>query len=474
MGDNELNMQFLQDVHAGGADNSCYAAILRSWSDDSDPLYIKYALDESYTLSDRLYPVDAFLDAAEELIDQEVEESYFSINSFWQKKKRSEDVRHLNAFALDYDFYKISKYRELTPQQMYIRHIRASLPFPPSYVVDSGRGLYVLYLFHHTSYKLTRLYQAVYKQFLYTQKRYGMDAKAMNLTQVIRIPGTFNAKSASPVTIIERNDTDYTLFDLAHILDFTLDEVHAFRQDRKKNEKAADKKPDYSKRRKTTRLFLDDLKKIIYSRNRKNIKEGYREYLIYLARERMMWAGYSEDRILKKARSLNSLFLDPLYDSEVVNRCRPSKIWWNCTSINKVIDALEIERSLQKQLSYLQESSLKDLKRKNLRNRHPLLNRTKKEVELLERRTYVAKLKKQGRKNKIIADILNVSASIITQDLNYIAAHRHEFRKELAETIEDLIRLLSNDIKMRSVIYDEQKRLRRWLESGAVVLEPSG
>ncbi len=253
-------------------------------------------------------------------------------------------------------------------------------------------------------------------------------------------------------------------------------QVDAYKHERKslcKKDKEG-KKPNHSKRKVSTKLFLKDLEKIIVYKNKQGIKKGYREYLIYLAQERMLWSGYSEEKTLKKSHQLNQMFLDPLFDSEVERRCKPSQIWWNCTSIEKVISGLEIDTKLQQQLCYLQERRIKDLKKKRIRNKHPLLNRSKKEVDMLIRRTHVCKLKKEGKSNTEIANILTESKSTITLDLKYIQKNKHEFRKVLAETIESIVAILSDNKKIRSIIYDEQKRLREWLESGVISLNDSG
>ena len=67
-----------------------------------------------------------------------------------------------------------------------------------------------------------------------------------------------------------------------------------------------DKKPNHDKRKASTKLFLKDLEKIIIYKNKQGIKKGYREYLIYLAQERMLWSGYSEREDLEKISSIKS------------------------------------------------------------------------------------------------------------------------------------------------------------------------
>ena len=124
----QQNLQFLRDVH-NGADDSCYTAILRNWNDEMVfSCYVKYMNDGEYKMYDKLYSIDRFLNKAKRLIKEEAEETYFSLNSFWRKNKATNDVRHLNGFILDYDFYKIRSYKKLSPIEMYEQHIKETLP----------------------------------------------------------------------------------------------------------------------------------------------------------------------------------------------------------------------------------------------------------------------------------------------------------------------------------------------------------
>lgn len=81
---------------------------------------------------------------------------------------------HLNAFALDFDYYKIDKYKGLSAQEMYEKYIKSKLSLGPTAVVDSGRGLYVIYTFKHSCKKVIALYQSIYKSFLKNFEKYGL------------------------------------------------------------------------------------------------------------------------------------------------------------------------------------------------------------------------------------------------------------------------------------------------------------
>ena len=50
-------------------------------------------------------------------------------------------------------------------ERFYKKKIQNKLPFPPTAVLDSGRGLYVIYAFRHCSYHMESLYRAIMKAF---------------------------------------------------------------------------------------------------------------------------------------------------------------------------------------------------------------------------------------------------------------------------------------------------------------------
>jgi len=474
------NIELLRKIHAGANDYYrpddeivCHIAVLRSWLDREKPEDIAYIfdpLDERFY--DRLYTMDPFIRECEQIIENNLEESYFSINSYWRNHKQTEDIRHLNAFALDFDFYKIKEFKSLSPTEMYEMHIKPALPMKPTAVLDSGRGLYVLYVFHHCSIVRLKLYQAIYKAFFGKFKDYGMDAAAMNVTQVIRIPGSYNAKADKTVEIIESHPTEYEITDFCELLPYTQEETRVhFEKKRKRLQKKREKNhKDHNDRKKKCKSFLKDLSQLIAIRNHHKIYEGYRETLIYLALEKMMWAGYDKELAIAEAEKLNAMFHWPLKGKSVEKQCMPSKIYSRCNSISKAINKLSISAEEQRKMEVLVTRERRDLQKKRLRNKHLLLNRTKKEVDLLRRRTYVIKLKTQGRRNTEIAKSLDVDKSTITNDLKYINTHRHEFRKVLGDTIEALVESIEDKRKIRTVIYDEQIRLRKWVEISAEVL----
>ncbi len=495
---NELNMKFLKMIHndpyktyRNEDRNICHIAITRDWSDfiqkgidpknieksKNDPEYNKYMLNTPVNdIWDIVFDPDSFFKVADYLMKNNEADCYFTINSFYKNVKNTEAIRHLNAIVLDYDFYKIEKYKNFSPYQMYEAYIKDTLPKKPSAVIDSGRGLYVLYIFNHCSYKRLNLYKAIYKAFYERQKQFGMDVNAMNGTQIIRLPGSFNSKSLSEVTILELNDTEYELNEFADLLPYTQEQV-AEHKKKREIEKTNKTKILYSSdaiqrhRQRKVKKIIDDFRTLILMRNQSEIKEGYRETILYLTLEQMLWSGFKKEDAMETAKELNRLFLSPLKDKEIEQQCKPSKIWFHCTSKAKIINKLDITEDEMPKLQVLKSRDYKNKLHQKLKSRHPLLGKTFKEVDLLNRRNRVIELKKQGFSNKQIADKLGVSKSIVTQDMRYIREHLNEFKQKLTVVVESITTILNNKEFSNKLTFEEHRKLFRWLEIAPVGLE---
>lgn len=495
---NEVNLELLKRIHNDpyktyrNEDKSiCHVAITRDWSDflqkGIDPNYIekskndadynKYMLNTpSDQIWDNVFEPEEFFKVAEYLIENEENDCYFSINSFYKREKNTENIRHLNAIVLDYDFYKIEKYKDFSPYQMYEAYIKDTLPKKPSAVIDSGRGLYVLYIFKHCSYKRINLYKAVYKAFYERQKQFGMDASAMNGTQIIRIPGSFNSKSLSEVTILEMNETEYELTDFTGLLPYSQEQV-AEHKKKREEEKPAKIKILYSKdalerhRQRSVKKIIDDFKTLILIRNQAEIKDGYRETILYLTLEQMLWSGFSKEEAMETAKELNRMFAVPFKEKDIEQQCKPSQLWFHCTSKQKIINKLDISEDEMTKMKILKSRNYKNKLHHKLKKRHPLLGKTYKEIDLLNRRNRVIELKKKGFSNKQIADKLGVSKSIITQDLHYIKEHLNEFKEMLTIITEAITSVLNNKELSNKLTFEEHKKLFKWLEIAPIGLE---
>jgi len=422
---------YLEKIHAG-YDKVCYSSLLMN----------QYSVEqEEMIFTDNVSKTQRYIDTATEIVEHgQAYDVYHSLNSFWKARRIESAVWHLTAIALDYDYYKIEEYKELTPEEMYTQNIKPTLPFTPTFVVNSGRGLYVLFCFANCSKKRLPLYKSIYTSMLKQQEafRTGVDSKVSLTTQVIRVPGSFNSKSNTQVTIIEHNDTAYELTDFVSVLPYSREQVKAYKENKAKEPvapKVLKKAP--IKNSNTAMVLYDDLRTLIRLRNKSGMNEGYREQILFVCRYELERSGYSKAEALNYASALNQYFNNPLTKYEVENVSKPAQIFNFHLSIDKIISKLSITSEEQNYLNYLQNKEMKyNNKLKNKRNnRRDITGKTDKQKEIFERRKKVCILKYKGMSNTKIAQKLKASKQLIHSDLIYINSNKWEFSEVLRRYI---------------------------------------
>lgn len=464
------NIELISKIHHD-IDHKCNIAIFSDW-----------AIDEDNTLfPNEKTSYDKFINGKE--IDKlelhmmnGSKDLYFSINSFRHQKKLEKDVWHLNAFALDFDYYKIDKYKDLSAKDMYEQHIKEKLPLPASAVIDSGRGLYVIYTFKHSCRSMIGTYKAIYNSFMRDFQEFGLDANAMKVTQIIRLPGTINSKTNSFVSVIESNDTDYKIPDFYSCLPYTREEMKERKKARNKKKRSFveythDQLIRSNKFKKEfTATFILDLEKLIDIRNKKGHYEGYREILIYLVRRRMQFKGATMKEEIDMANYINNLFHQPLSDKEVLLVAKPYGKH-KCPGISKTMALLEIDQEEEIEMKILCRKSYKDAKRNKGKARHPLFNLTEKQLEKLKRQAEVYKLKKELFSNADIARKLNVTASTITRDLADIKEEAWRWKETMKELFIEFKEYIQTDYFIKQTIYSKQEKTLAWLKACEGILE---
>ena len=453
------------DMNKTYGDNEviCHGSILKDWSRNDaflpahyhelGAMRIEYD-DEIKGFHDLTFTENRFkqyIDKAEADAEEDV---YFSINSFWNRKRAEKNIRHLNAFAVDYDFYRIKKYKDLTAEEMYERYIKPSLPISPTFVINSGRGLYCIFCIDHAPYQCTEIYKAIYHHIVVSQKQFGADAKVSLSTQVIRVPGSLNSKTGRIVTMIEHTDCRYKIPELAKIfLPYTKEEVAEYKNKKKTKLEDIKRKNKKGERAKSNlRSLKTDLIKLIEIRNEQGINSGYREMLLYLYWERAQKTKLDEQAISKNILELNSLFIMPLSKKEALTRCRPAQEYKYVTSISKMIKKLDISEDEQKHLFYLVDTKRSaSIRQKKCRKKGKIMGRSEAEQARHKRREMVIKGLTQGKSASVLASELCVVKKTIIADCKYIQSHMHEFAKLIDEIKKSLINQYGKTV-LRSLI----------------------
>ncbi|WP_067555705.1 hypothetical protein [Faecalibaculum rodentium] len=446
----------------------CHAAILKDWmrndaflpDQDVDVLRLKY--DDAYMgdyehgFHDLCFRQDMFIRYIEQAANGE-EDVYFSINSFWNTKRTEANIRHLNAFVIDYDYYKIAEYADLSAAEMYQQHIRPSLVIDPTFVIDSGRGLYCIFCIDHAPYACTGLYKAIYSKLVESQERFGADPKAMLTTQVIRVPGSINSRSGRTVAVLEAKDQRYTLSELAHqFLPYTRQQVRDYKREKAKAafgqaKKAAAGKRKANRYQSELAELESDLIALISMRNDVGITVGYREVLLYLYWERAAKTKMEEESITKKILWLNSLFTMPLTEKEALSRCRPAQNYRFLTAREKMVRKLGVTDEEQGKLKFLVNRTLRDSlrqakSRKKARIKHK--GRTAAQEARYNRRCALLKGLDQGLDLQALSQSLGVTKKTLRNDCKYILSHHAEFAaviKAIKQTLRYTIKTLRTE-----------------------------
>lgn len=450
------NIELLYQIHHD-VDHKCNIAIFKDWALEEDLVLFpeEKTQYDKYITGDQLDDLTRYTSG---------EDTYFSINSFRHDKKVEKDVWHLNAFALDFDYYKIDEYKDLEPKQFYEDVLKNELTLPPSAVVDSGRGLYVLYIFHHAAKSMIGTYKALYHTFHRKYEKYGMDPNAMKVTQIIRIPGTINSKTGRTVEVLELNNITYQLSDFFFLFGMK-------REDYKRNKKQRKKKiyTEYSEqqlkasnnfRKRFTMNLFKDFERLIRMRNQDGIDEGYREQLIYQVRKRMQWMNASFEEEMNAAKRINQLFRYPLSDKEVERNCKPYGSH-KPTSIENLIIKLEIDSNEQKELKVLIPKKYKDANRNKHKRKHTLLNLTDKEIEVYKRQAKVLELRSQGLSYTAIANELSTSTktvhkTTVMRDWHSIQRDKWKWKQTMKELYKEFKEYIeTNEFIMQTVFRDK-------------------
>lgn len=114
---------------------------------------------------------------------------------------------------MDLDIYNTKFTKEQILMDLEKNYYGSKIPIP-SFVVDSGRGLYLIWLISFVPYKALALWKAIEEYLYKTLKEFGADKKALDCTRILSIPGTINSKSGTKVKIIDFYEYRYDFMEI--------------------------------------------------------------------------------------------------------------------------------------------------------------------------------------------------------------------------------------------------------------------
>ena len=273
---------------------------------------------------------------ASALSDWMGEDVYYSQNSFYKPQRRVDNIRQLRTLYVDLDVYNLGMTPEWVLGKLEFEIFGQALP-EPNMIIFSGRGLVLIWHIEPIPYQAMPLWRAVETYFVNQLQEVGADTKATDPARIFRLAGSINSKNNAVVKTEYRHDHRYDIHQLQY--DY-LPELSP--------KKLASKKKGRST--KIVRLFntytlhlsrARDLAKLVELRQ--GDVAGFRETILFLYRYWTCCFTDDPERALDDTLSLNSEFLHPLPEKEVIRATKSAQKAWDAKSDAK---ANELAKSL--------------------------------------------------------------------------------------------------------------------------------
>ena len=363
-------------------------------------------------------------------LDMRDENIYITLNTFYKPCRRLENIKELNTLFIDLDYYKIGKTKDQVLMDLEKNYFNQSIPIP-NYVIDSGRGMYLIWIINAVPSKALPLWKAV-QEYLYNQLKYfGADRQALDATRILRVPGSINSKSKTVVNILD--EYEY-IYDLREIQNGFLPELKPYEK-----KKGRPSKINYIYRERS--LYYGRIQDIIkLCELREYDLKGHRELILFLYRYYL--CSFTEDieKALNDALELNSMFRKALSEREVIRatrsaeRCYLDKNKQYKYKNETLIELLEITEEEQKYMIII-ISKEEYKRRKRIRNKNSYDGEKAKKIyqeklksqgklsekeKISQRREKILDLLDKGHTQKEIYTLMKISKRTCINDVNFL------------------------------------------------------
>ncbi|MGU8450874.1 DNA-binding response regulator (plasmid) [Clostridium perfringens] len=354
-------------------------------------------------------------------LDMRDKNIYITLNTFYKPCRRLENIKELNTLFIDLDYYKTGKTKDQVLMDLEKNYFNQSIPIP-NYVIDSGRGMYLIWIINAVPSKALPLWKAV-QEYLYNQlKFFGADRQALDATRILRVPGSINSKSKTVVNILD--EYEY-IYDLREIQNGFLPELKPYEK-----KKGRPSKINYIYRERS--LYYGRIQDIIkLCELRKYDLKGHRELILFLYRYYL--CSFTEDieKALNDALELNSMFRQALSEREVIRatrsaeRCYLDKNKQYKYKNETLIELLEITEEEQKDMTIIiskEEYKRRDrvYQKKRYQEKLKVQGKLSEKQKIYNRRKKIKALLDKGLKQKDICLQLNISKLTYIRDRKFL------------------------------------------------------
>ena len=362
--------------------------------------------------------------------DMSGENIYITLNTFYKPCRRLENIKELNTLFIDLDYYKTGKTKDQVLMDLEKNYFNQSIPIP-NYVIDSGRGMYLIWIINAVPSKALPLWKAV-QEYLYNQlKCFGADRQALDATRILRVPGSINSKSKTVVNILD--EYEY-IYDLREIQNGFLPELRPYEK-----KKGRPSKINYIYRERS--LYYGRIQDIIkLCELREYDLKGHRELILFLYRYYI--CSFTEDieKALNDVLELNSMFRQALSEREVIRatrsaeRCYLDKNKQYKYRNETLIELLEITKEEQRYMTIV-ISKEEYKRRKRIRNKNSYDGEKAKKIyqeklksqgklsekeKISQRREKILDLLDKGHTQKEIYTLMKISKRTCINDVNFL------------------------------------------------------
>ncbi|EGT3614302.1 DNA-binding response regulator [Clostridium perfringens] len=354
-------------------------------------------------------------------LDMSGENIYITPNTFYKPCRRLENIKELKCLFIDLDYYKTGKSKEQILMDLEENYFNKKVPIP-NYVIDSGRGMYLIWNINAVPSKALPLWKSI-QDYLYNQlKELGADRQALDATRILRVPGSKNSKSDTVVSIVDEYDYVY---DLREIQDGFLPELKPYEK-----KKGRPRKVNFIFRERS--LYYGRIQDIIkLCELREYDLKGHRELILFLYRYYL--CSFSEDtqKALADVLELNGMFRVPLRKNEVIKatrsaeRCYLDKNKQYKYKNDTLIELLEINEEEQKYMTIIiskEEYKRRDrvYQKKKYQEQLKSQGKLSKQEEINQRREKIIDLLGKGLKRKNICVTLGISIKTYKRDIQFL------------------------------------------------------
>lgn len=357
-------------------------------------------------------------------IDFSKENTYLSLNTFYKTYRRIENLKELNCIHMDLDTYKTKFSKTQILMNLDYNYFGKIIP-TPNLIIDSGRGLYLIWLIEPVPYMALPLWKAV-EEYIYSQlKEFGADRMALDPTRVLRVPGSINSKSNTMVKTLETNGYIHKLREIQteYLPDIP---KHEKKKSSAPKKKGRPKKIVYMFNERSLYLArITDLVKLCELRNYD--LEGEREMILFLYRYYLNYFFEDEQKALEDTLELNDMFVKPLPTKEATKATKSAEKIYKAKNKDykykneTLIELLQITEDEQKYMitiisKYEYKRRDREYQKEKYYKKLEKEGKTSEKIKISERRAKIKDLLEQGLLQKEICIKLKISKDTYIRD----------------------------------------------------------